>query len=73
MFFLFLTQKSWQLVHYEFSWLNRKFSDFRLKGCVVKSDSPEALRRIKASLEVRGGPEGPKLLLTPLVWFTLMT
>lgn len=31
------------------------YSDFRLKGYVVKSDSPEALRRINASLEDGGG------------------
>lgn len=31
------------------------FSDFRLIGRLVKSDSPEALRRINASLKGGGG------------------
>lgn len=55
------------------------FSDFRLIGCLVKSDSPEALRGINASLEGGGGSwraqtpgDAPSSVHT-LVWLTLMT
>lgn len=57
MVLLFLTQKSWQLVLacMNFPGSTGNVSDLRLKGCVVKSESPEALRRINVSLEGGGG------------------